>query len=177
VSRHDLSGFYGSQWKRPANVAVVVRTVSGSILLSPDADGQASLPAGMVKSGEDPRSTAGRVLQATSLSLPLGRILAIDYQQTPASPAEAITFIYDGGTYDGGSLAAVAGGQAEFLAADLALAGLGRPQSAQLKAALDAHELLSVLELRDGQRIDTVQRDVPPRELLPDFDSTISSGS
>ena len=92
-------------------------------------------------------------------------------------PAEAITFIYDGGTYDGGSLATVAGGQAEFLAADLALAGLGRPESAQLKAALDAHELLSVLELRDGQRIDTVQRDVPPRELLPDFDNTISSGS
>jgi len=177
VTQHHLSGFYGSVWKRPATVAVIVRTVAGSVLLTPDADGVPALPAGMVKTGEDPREAASRILQATTLELPLGRILAIDYQQTPDSPSEAITFIYDGGTYDGGELAAAAGGQADFLDFQLALLELNRTQAAQLKAGMAAHELLTVLELRDGHRLDTLQRDVPRRELLSGFDETLTPGS
>jgi ADP-ribose pyrophosphatase YjhB (NUDIX family) len=176
VTKHHLSGFYGSVWKRPASVAVIVRTVGGSVLLAPDAAGDLALPSGMVKTGEDPRGAATRVLDATSLQLPLGRILAIDYQQTPDSPAEAISFIYDGGTYDGGDLAAAAGAQAGFLDFHLALLELGPTQAAQLKAAMDAHELLTVLELRDGRRLDTVQREVPRRELIAGFDGTPNPG-
>lgn len=176
MTKQHLDGFYGSVWKRPASVAVIVRTVGGSVLLAPDPKGGLALPAGLVKSGEDLRGAAARVLDATSLQLPLGRILAIDYQQAPDAPAEAFTFIYDGGTYEGGELAAAAGGQAGFLDFQLALLELDRTQAAQLKAALDAHELLTVLELRNGRPLDTVQRDVPRRELIAGFDGTLSPG-
>lgn len=157
--------------RRQAAVVVIVRSVGGSVVLVNGADGPA-LPAAAVRPGEDPRSAASRVLAESCLPVPPGRILALDYQPLAAAAAaadaaEAITFVYDGGTYDGGELAAGAGGQAVFLPVEQAEAVLDGAQSAQLAAGLRAHELLTVVELRNGRVLRTAQSRVPERELAP----------
>lgn len=159
----DLEGPLGTQ---RTTAAVIVRSVGGSVVLL-NGSGGPELPAAPVRPGEDPRVAATRVLTESSLPAPPGRILALDYQPVAAEATEAMTFIYDGGTYDGGVLAAGAGGQAVFLPVEQAEAALGEAQAAQLAAGLRAHELLTVLELRNGQILRTAQRRVPDRELAP----------
>jgi hypothetical protein len=166
VAEQAHSGVDRPAGRRQAAVVVIVRSVGGSVVLVDGAAGPA-LPAAAVRTGEDPRSAASRVLAESSLPVPPGRILALDYQPLAAAAAEAITFVYDGGTYDGGELAAGAGGQAVFLPVEQAEAVLDSAQSAQLAAGLRAHELLTVVELRNGQVLRTAQSRVPERELAP----------
>lgn len=165
----------GQPGMRRDTVAVIVRSVGGSVVLVDNPAGP-RLPAAPVRPGEDPRAAAARVLAESSLLVPPGRILALDYQPLDGEAAEAITFVYDGGTYDGGELAAGAGGQAVFLPVEQAEAVLDPAQSAQLAAGLRAHELLTVVELRHGQLLRTGQLRVPERELVPHVWATEAAG-
>lgn len=109
MAAQGLTGFYGSVFKRSTTASILVRNGEGRVLVLRTGSGGWNLPAGIVKSGEDPRSSARRLLRTVlGLESDVGRLLVLDYIQAGgAQPAagsqgagDSITFLFDGGILD-----------------------------------------------------------------------------
>lgn len=161
VGSNGLSAFLGARWKRLVVTAVVVRRRDGRFLvLRRDEDGAQEhwrLPGGLVKTGQSPRAAARRDLRVDlGLDVVPGRVLVMDFNQAAEPAGDSLTMIFDGGTWvtelDGYH---AAGGtvQARFVTVEEAGPLLEARDLNRLRAALDGLELLSVIELEDGERV------------------------
>ncbi|MBP3035927.1 NUDIX hydrolase [Arthrobacter sp. zg-ZUI100] len=179
MAAQGLAGFYGSVFKRSTTVGILVRNGDGRVLVLRTGSGGWNLPAGIVKSGEDPRSSARRLLRnVLGLESDVGRVLVLDYIQAgSAQPGassqgtgDSITFLFDGGILDTTvETFTLAGGErvARFVpgAGAQTLDAAGSHLAA---AGCEALELGTVTELVNGAPDSTVPDAVPrPSPMMP----------
>ena len=180
MGSNGLSTFLSARWKRRVVTAVVVRRRDGKFLVQRQDDGAAEghwrLPGGVVKTGQSPRAAAGHDLRVDlGLDVVPGRVLVMDFGQTAEPAGDSLTMIFDGGTWvtelDGYH---AAGGtiQARFITLEESGPLLGPKDVLRLRAALDGLELLSVIEMEDGRRVDFEETPGPRSGmiLMPELD-------
>lgn len=171
MGSNGLSAFLSARWTRRVATGVVVRRRDGRFLVLrrdvgtglQDSGGAAEpdfwrLPGGPVKTGESPRAAARRDLRLDlGLDVVPGRAVVTDFVQGSGdADGDSLTVVFDGGTWvtslDGYR---AAGGtvEARFVTPAEAATLLEPRELDRLRAALDGLELLSVVELENGQRV------------------------
>ncbi|KAD4007180.1 NUDIX domain-containing protein [Arthrobacter yangruifuii] len=151
MAAQGLTGFYGSVFRRSITARVLIRTTDDRVLLLRNgADWE--LPGGVVKSGEDPRSAARRsAREILDPGFDVGRVLVLEYVQGVQGQGDSIAFLFDGGTITTSVTSFTgAGGEREARFVPLEDGG-GGLAGERLRAALQALELGTIVELVDGQ--------------------------
>ena len=174
MAGQGLDRFYGSVFRRRVDAAVLIRDGSGGILAVRSGDGPWALPGGVVKSGEDPRSAAGREASAVlGSSVRAGRMLVFDCSVASAPEGGTLAFVYDGGSVAAATTGFRAAGgslHARFLPAHDCFRLLQAPEAARLAAALQALEMQEMAELVDGTRISPERPgSIPAPVLMPEL--------
>jgi ADP-ribose pyrophosphatase YjhB (NUDIX family) len=145
--------------KRMAVAALIRDAYGRALLVSPTYEDSWLVPGGVVDADESPHAACRReVTEEIGLSLPPGRILAVDW--TPQDPnwPEGVFFVYDGGTLSEADIASITVQDDELhgfrFAAQGAIASLLNPPLARrIESAFVALRTGSVLSLEEGKPI------------------------
>jgi ADP-ribose pyrophosphatase YjhB (NUDIX family) len=146
--------------KRMAVAALIRDTSDQALLVSPVYEGSWLVPGGVVDADESPHAACRReVTEETGLSLPLGRILAVDWTPKDLHWPEGVFIVYDGGTLSAAGVASIAVPGDELdgfqFAAPGEIASLVNPPLARrIESAFLALRSGSVLSLEDGKPIE-----------------------
>jgi 8-oxo-dGTP diphosphatase len=141
-------------------VAALIRDARGrALLVSPTYEDSWLVPGGVVDAGESPHAACRReVTEEIGLSLPPGRILAVDW--TPQDPnwPEGVFFVYDGGTLSEADIASITVQDDElhgfrFAAQDEIASLLNPPLARRIESAFVALRSESVLSLEEGKPV------------------------
>jgi 8-oxo-dGTP diphosphatase len=146
--------------KRMAVAALIRDAGDRALLVSPTYQDDWLVPGGVVDADESPHAACRReITEETGLSLPLGRILAVDW--TPKDPLwpEGVFFVYDGGTLSAADIASITVPGDELsgfrFAASAEIASLVNPPLARrIESAFLALRSGSVLSLENGKPIE-----------------------
>lgn len=146
--------------KRMAVAALIRDADDRALLVSPTYEDSWLVPGGAVDADESPHAACRReIVEETGLSLPPGRILAVDW--TPQDPhwPEGVFIVYDGGTLGAADIASIAVPGDELdgfrFAAPGEIASLVKPPLARrIESAFLALRSGSVLSLEHGKPIE-----------------------
>jgi 8-oxo-dGTP pyrophosphatase MutT (NUDIX family) len=146
--------------KRMAVAALIRDADDRALLVSPTYQDDWLVPGGVVDADESPHAACRReITEETGLSLPLGRILAVDW--TPKDPVwpEGVFFVYDGGTLSGVDIANITVPGDELSGFRFAASGkiaslVNPPLARRIESAFLALRSGSVLSLENGKPIE-----------------------
>lgn len=141
-------------------VAALIRDADGrALLVNPTYEDSWLVPVGAVDADESPHAACRReVAEEIGLSLPPGRILAVDW--TPQDPdwPEGVFLVYDGGTLSAADIGRIVVQDDElhgfrFAAPDEIASLVNPPLARRIESAFLAVRSGSVLSLEDGKPI------------------------
>jgi 8-oxo-dGTP diphosphatase len=112
------SDFFAQQAKLLGASALLLRDEQQRLLLvKPHYRPAWLLPGGLMEAGESPQQTAAReVHEEIALSVPVGRLLAVDYKSATVRRPACMQFVFDGGILSAEQLGSITV-QAEEIAA------------------------------------------------------------
>jgi 8-oxo-dGTP pyrophosphatase MutT (NUDIX family) len=159
--------------KRMAVAALIRDASDRALLVSPTYEDSWLVPGGVVDAGESPHAACRReVAEETGLSLPQGRILAVDW--TPQDPdwPEGVFFVYDGGTLSAADIASIVVPGDElhgfrFAASDEIASLVNPPLARRIESAFLALRSGSTLSLEHGKPVGLASGRSSTRSLRP----------